>query len=253
MTAPIALQLYTVRADLAGDFPGVIERIAEIGYAGVEPIFRLPGTTLEAAGELFRRLGLQVPSAHVPLPLGEDKDPVLDAMSAFGSPCVVSGKGPADFETLEGIRRTCGLFNEACSVAMEHGLRFGIHNHWWEFEQIEDRYVYQVMLEHLDPSVEFEIDTYWVQTAGVDPARVLGELGPRAPLLHIKDGPAAKGMPQLAVGSGVLDFPTILRAGGGATQWLIVEMDECATDMLDAVAESYRYLAEEGWGHGREG
>jgi len=253
VTVPLALQLYTVRANLAADFPGVMERIAEIGYAGVEPIFKLPGTTPGAAGELFCRLGLQVPSAHVPLPLGEDKDPVLDAMSAFGSTCIISGKGPENFQTLEAIRRTCGLFNEASSVAMEHGLRFGIHNHWWEFEKIEGRYVYQVMLEHLDPAVEFEIDTYWVQTAGVDPARVAEELGSRAPLLHIKDGPAAKGVPQVAVGSGVLDFPAILRAAGDATRWLIVEMDECATDMLDAVAESYRYLADGGWGHGREG
>ena len=44
MTRPIALQLYTVRDALAQDFEGTVRRVAEIGYAGVEPA-GFPGTT----------------------------------------------------------------------------------------------------------------------------------------------------------------------------------------------------------------
>ncbi len=69
------------------------------------------------------------------------------------------------------------------------------------------------------------------------------ELGPRAPLLHIKDGPAVKNEPMVAVGDGMMDFPSLIQAAGENTEWLIVELDQCATDMLEAVGKSYRYLA----------
>jgi sugar phosphate isomerase/epimerase len=130
-------------------------------------------------------------------------------------------------------------------------MTFGIHNHWWEFQKVEGRYVYHVMLELLDPAIFFEIDTYWVQTAGLDPAQVVKELGPRVPLLHIKDGPAVKGEPQVAVGDGVLDVPSIVQAAQGVTEWLVVELDHCATDMIQAVAKSCQYMVEAELAYGK--
>ena len=284
MTVPVALQLYSVREALAKDFVGVMKKVADIGYIGVEPIFDLPGTTITEAAKLFKELALEVPSAHVPLPVGEDTNRVLDFMTAFGCRRIVSGKGPDSFETMHLIKQTCDLFNDAQAIAAQNGLAFGIHNHWWEFLQVEGRYVYQVMLEHLDPDVFFEIDTYWVQTAGLDPAKVVKELGLRAPLLHIKDGPAIKGEPQVAIGDGVLDFPSIVQAGAplapqswgeqgaapqswggrgaapqslgergaGATEWLIVELDHCATNTMEAVEKSYQYLVAGGLARGNK-
>jgi sugar phosphate isomerase/epimerase len=253
MTAPIALQLYSVREALAQDFVGVMRQVAGIGYVGVEPIFKLPGTTIPQAARLFQELGLQAPSAHVPLPVGDDQRPVLEYMAAFGCQRIVSGKGPDDFKTLDLVKQTCDLFNQAASFAAANEMTFGIHNHWWEFEKVGGRYVYQVMLEHLHPDVFFELDTYWVQTAGLDPAQVLRELGARAPLLHIKDGPAARGAPQVAVGAGALDFPAIVQAAGEAAKWLIVELDACASDVLQAVEQSYNYLVGEKLAHGKQG
>lgn len=249
MLAPIAIQLYSIRDTLAQDFVGGVKRVADIGYVGVEPA-SFPGTTPEEAGKLFKDLGLAVPSAHTPLPLGEQKNEVLDAMVAIGCKRIISGKGPDDFTTLDQIKRTCDVFNEASEVAAVHGMTFGIHNHWWEFQRVEGRYVYDVMLEYLSPDVFFEIDTYWVQTAGPDPAEVVKKLGQRAPFLHIKDGPCVKGEPMVAVGDGVMDFPSIIEAGEGTTEWLVVELDACATDMMEAVKKSYDYLVGTGLARG---
>jgi sugar phosphate isomerase/epimerase len=250
MSAPIAIQLYTVRDALTEDFAGVVKRIADIGYVGVEPAVDHLGATPEEAGRLFKDLGLAVPSAHTPLPLGERKNEVLDTMAALGCKCIASGKGPDDFATMDKIKRTCDLFNEANGVAAEAGLTFGIHNHWWEFQQVEGQYVYRVMPEWLDPDVFFEIDTYWVKTAGPDPAEVVRTLGKRVPLLHIKDGPAVRDAPQVAVGDGVMDFSSIVAAGAGSTEWMIVELDSCATDMMEAVEKSYHYLVTNGLAYG---
>ena len=249
MPIPLAIQLYSVRDTLAQDFAGVVQKIAAIGYAGVEPA-GFPGTTPQEAGKLFQSLGLAVPSAHTALPLGEHENEVLDAMAAIGCPRIVSGKGPDDFTTLDQIKQTCDLFNQASAVAAESGLQFGIHNHWWEFQSVEGRLVLDVMLDHLEPGVFFEIDTYWVQAAGHDPAAVVGKLGKRTPLLHIKDGPAVRGEPMVAVGDGVMDVPSIVQAGAGSTAWMIVELDVCATDMMEAVEKSYDYLVSRGLARG---
>ncbi len=250
-TAPIAIQLYTVRDLLAEDFAGTVRQIADIGYAGVEP-FGVPDNVTQAAA-LFDELGLAVPSAHLPLPIGEDKERVLDVAAAYDLDYIVSGCGPEDFATPAGIKHTCALCNEAQRVAAEHGYAFGIHNHWWEFEQVDGEYVYHVMLEHLDPAITFEIDVYWVQAAGLDPAGVIRELGDRVRLLHVKDGPAVRDEPMVAVGDGDVDIPGVIRAGAESVEWLIVELDECATDMLTAVERSYAYLVAEGLGRGRGG
>jgi sugar phosphate isomerase/epimerase len=253
MTAPIGVQLYTVREALAQDFQGVIRKIADIGYAGVEPILNLPGTTLDEAVQLFQELGLQVPSGHAPLPLGDNKQKVLDYAAAFGCKWLFPSTDRRRFGTIDQVKEICEQFNEGQAVAATAGITLGVHNHWWEFERVEGRYAYEVMLEHLDPAILFQIDTYWVQAAGLDPVQVVKSFGTRAPSLHIKDGPAVQDEPMVAVGDGVMDFHRVIQAAEGSVDWLIVELDECATDMMTAVEKSFEYLTREGLGHGKQG
>jgi sugar phosphate isomerase/epimerase len=251
MTKPIALQLYTVREDLKTDFTGVMKRIAAIGYAGVEPILDLPGTTIPEAVSLFEELDLAVPSAHAPLPLGDIKNKVLDYLAAFDCKLMFPSTNRNLFSAIDGVKQVCDEFNAAQAVAAENGITIGVHNHWWEFQQVDGQNAFQVMLEHLDPGVVFQVDTYWVKTAGFDPAQVVKDLGSRAPSLHIKDGPAIKDVPQVAVGDGVMDFPSIIQAAEDTADWLVVELDHCATNMLEAVKKSYDYLVGEGLAHGK--
>lgn len=249
-TLPVAIQLYTLRESLQDDFAGVVTRLAEIGYAGVEP-FGAPDNLAETAA-LFRDLGLAVPSAHVPFPSAENRATVLGIAQAYGLTRIVAGKGPDDFKTLDDVKRTCAEFNEIGRWAADNGLAFGVHNHWWEYLAVAGRPVYRVMHELIDPSVFFQVDIYWVQVGGQDPAAVVAELGDRARLLHVKDGPAEnRDQLMTAVGAGALDIPAIIQAGAGSVEWLIVELDRCATDMMAAVEQSYRYLTQEGLGHGR--
>ncbi len=250
MAAPIGLQLYTLRDLLAQNFDDTIRKVAAIGYTGVETA-GFPGTTPAAAARLFKDLGLRVSSAHTPLPVGAQRQEVLDIVQALGATDIVSGFGPEDFKTADLIQRSAERFNEAAAAAKAQGLRFSVHNHWWEFESFEGRPVYQRLLELLSPDVCFEVDVYWVKTGGCDPEAVVRELGARAPLLHIKDGACARDIPMTAVGEGIVDMPAVAKAGGKHTEWMIVELDHCATDMLQAVVKSYAYLTRQGLAQGR--
>ena len=252
MTPPIALQLYSVR-DLIGqnNYDAVVRQVAQIGYAGVETA-GFPGTNPQSAGKLFKNLGLAVSSIHkFPIPTPADKQEILDMLGALDTKNVVSGAGPDDYKTKETTRVTCEKLNAAAAMLAPHGVKLHVHNHWWEYLKVGEKYAYEYMLDYLAPEICFQLDTYWAKTGGVDPAPVVKLFGKRAPLLHIKDGPAQQKVHQTAVGEGVLDFPAIAKAAAGNTEWMIVELDSCATDMMEAVRKSYQYLTTKGLARGK--
>jgi sugar phosphate isomerase/epimerase len=252
MPLPIALQLYTVRDSAQRDFAKTIERVAAIGYAGVETA-GFPNTTPETAARLFADLGLAVCGAHAPLPLGDERQQVVEMMQALNCPRLINAwQPPEQFTTRSGVEAICAKLNEANDIAQAHGFHFGYHNHWFEFEnRFDGETAHALMARTCNPRVFFELDVYWIKVAGEDPARVVREYGSRAPLLHIKDGPAVRGAPMTAVGAGVMDIPAVVHAAQGSAEWLVVELDECATDMVTAVEQSYRYLVDVGLGHGK--
>jgi sugar phosphate isomerase/epimerase len=252
MAPPISLQLYTLRDLLVQDFEGTIRNVADMGFVGVETANLFGGSPASAA-RLFRELGLTVSGAHSPLPLGDQKQEVLDTLAALGCKrLIVAWQPPEKYKSLDGIKSICDTLNEGAAVARANGLQVGYHNHWFEYQPVENRIPVDVMLEQLDPDVFFEVDVYWVQTAGQDPAQVVRRLGARAPLLHVKDGPCQLEAPMTALGEGVVDIPGVIAAGAGSTEWLVVELDQCATDMTEAVRKSYRYLIEKGLGRGNK-
>jgi sugar phosphate isomerase/epimerase len=106
------------------------------------------------------------------------------------------------------------------------------------------------MLEQLDPRVLFEIDVIWVETVGCDPAVVLDRLGQRAPVLHLKDGPAVAGEPMVPVGQGIMDSPRIMEAAAGLVDWMIVDLDSTALDPLAAIEQSCAFIVREGMARG---
>jgi sugar phosphate isomerase/epimerase len=122
-------------------------------------------------------------------------------------------------------------------------MRLGYHNHFWELASIDGRVALTELFELAGTNIVAEVDTYWAQVGGADPAQYVKELGDRVRFLHVKDGPAdSHESAMVAVGAGQVDVPAILTANP-AVQWHIVELDRCDTDMYTAVADSARYLA----------
>jgi sugar phosphate isomerase/epimerase len=244
MPAPIALQLYTVREQLAKNFRDVVTRIAEMGYVGVEPA-GFPGIEPDEASDLFADLGLEVCSMHTQLPVGKQKNEVIEVAKELEVTRIISSTGRDNFASMDEVKKLCDRWNQASAIAAENDLELGLHNHWWEFTEVEGRSGFDLLIENLDPAVFFQVDTYWVNTGGGDSVEVLEKLEDRAPLVHIKDGPCDPQADMQAIGEGKMDFPPIVEASKGTAEWLIVELDRCATDMIEAVEKSYSYLVGE--------
>jgi sugar phosphate isomerase/epimerase len=248
MSAPLSVQLYSLREAIAQDLEAVIARVADIGYLGVEPF---GGLDVRRVLDACQKYGLTIHSAHLSGLVEGDRAAAMEMASAYGiQRVIVPWHPPEAFTTAEGVRGLAEKLNEANRTVRASGMELGYHNHDFEFALVDGRPAYDLLLEHLDKSIFMELDTYWVTVAGENAAARVRALGERAPLLHIKDGPGVKGAPMLAVGTGVLDAKGIVAAS--AAEWLIVELDACATDMMTAIAESYAYMTREGLGRGRK-
>jgi sugar phosphate isomerase/epimerase len=246
MSNPVALQLYTVREDLAGDRAGILRRIAGFGYGAVEPY----DVTSDAAGLRadLDAAGLAVCSVHA-RPSGEQAEAVFSGIATLGADTVIIPHMPPErFAAADAIRDLAREVNGIAARAAGRGLRLGYHNHDFELSSlVGGRPALEVLAGQLDPAVLLEVDTYWAAVGGQPVPELLRRLGERVRYLHIKDGPVTKTDPMTAVGTGKMPVAEILAASPSA-EWNVVELDYCATDMMEAVAESITWLAGKGLG-----
>ena len=241
ITSPPALQLYSVREQIATDRPAVLRRVAGFGYGAVEPYD--VGTDPEKQRADLDEAGLAVCAVHAKV-LGDDADMLFAAARTVGAGTVIMPwVEPAVFADADGVAALARDLNEAAAKAADQGLRLGYHNHDFELSsRIAGRPALEVLADALDPAVILEVDTYWAAVGGVDVPSLLGRLGDRVRYLHVKDGPVTKDDPMTAVGSGRMPVAEILAACPSA-EWHVVELDRCATDMLTAVGDSLAWLA----------
>jgi sugar phosphate isomerase/epimerase len=132
------------------------------------------------------------------------------------------------------------------------GITLFQHNHYWEFAPVEGRLAYDWYVEDCGPLVTFELDAYWSANHGAnDPAAMVRKLADRIPLLHVKDGPLQKDKAMQPLGTGTMDIPAVIKAcNEKVLRWVIVELDYCEMDMVEAVAQSYTYMTRNGLAQG---
>jgi sugar phosphate isomerase/epimerase len=239
MPRPISLQLYSLREMAAKEsLRKVLETVAEIGYSGVE----LAGYGNMKPVEIKQAcdsLGLKLSGSHTSVFDPAKSQQVIDEAKTLGLTYVGGGFGPQDFETEDKIKAIAEKVNPACERLGAAGLKVYLHNHWWEYNAPNKG----ELLLTLCPKLWAQFDIYWVQTGGADPAKLIKKWADRALLIHVKDGPCEQNKPMTAVGKGKVKTKAALKAADKSkAEWYIVELDACATDMLEAVRDSYTFL-----------
>jgi len=257
-----SVQLYSVRDAIDADLDRAVERVAEIGFTRVEPYaFQLRTADYRRA---FAATGLTAPSGHAAVIDAAEPAAVFDAAAELGIATVIDPFIPTErWQSADSVRATAERVNELSAEAVSRGLRFGYHNHQWEFtNQIDGRPAYEFFVGLLGPEVVLEVDTFWATVGGVDVPALLRSLGPRVVALHIKDGAVsgdiATALPssesalivpdalrsafenQTPAGQGDVDVLAILTAAPHALR--IVEFDAYSGDVFAGIAESLAWL-----------
>jgi sugar phosphate isomerase/epimerase len=252
----LSVQLYTVRGVLPQKPQETLNAIRAIGYQEVEATYAL----LEGMWPALQSSGLKPVSIHldsksVTQGNPDDLSPILDLLKKRGFTYAVMPYVPEpERGGIDVIKSLAEKFNRAAEKCRAAGLRFCYHNHAFEFATEKGATLFQVLLDNTDKKlVGIELDLFWVSVAGLDPAEFLKKLSGRVPLVHLKD--KAEGTPVMyketvartafkEVGSGVMDWPKILRAAAAANvAHYIVEQDQTPGDPVDSLRQSFGYLS----------
>lgn len=134
---------------------------------------------------------LQVVALHEALGTIESEPEAVAARArAFGtSRVVVTGMYRFDYSDPATVGLLAQRLNRSGAVLSGHGIRLLYHNHNAELRQVSPgRTAFDLLVEETDPhAVAFELDCYWVATAGADPLALMRRLGARVELVHLTD------------------------------------------------------------------
>lgn len=233
------------------DFWGTMEKVAKIGYRGIEGATQLLEGDSAANLKRFNDLGLQVLTVSASRDqLRDDLPKVIANAKALQSPRVSVWWAPCD--TRDSVLADAELYNTAGAKLAAEGIKLCYHNHAHEFRAwFNGVYALDVLAEHTDPEyVFFEIDIAWVAFGGEDPSKLLRRMTGRVPAIHVKDV-CAVGTEKAeftSVGTGVVPIQAAVQTAiDTGVPWAVVEQDQLRNlDALDTITLSYLYLKEAG-------
>jgi len=256
--ARLAAQLYTLRDYTATPegFDDALRACHAIGYEGVQLSAvgcmngEKPAVDAARAREMLDAQGLECCATHRPWTrLTQNLQEEIEFHLTLRCDYVAIGGIGGDYgEEPESYRRFLRDARPVIDGLKAAGISFGFHNHAHEFIRNPEtgRPNYDILIEEGGSDLMLEIDTYWVQHGGVDPAGLLRRCAGRVPVIHVKDKEVvAKDGPVMApVGEGNLDWDAILAAGEeSGVEWYVVEQDVCRRDPFDCLNSSYEFLA----------
>lgn len=247
---PFGLQLYTLRDDLPADPKGVLKQVANFGYKQIEGYEGKQGIFWGMRNTEFKKylddLGLKYVSSHCDI--NNNFEQKAAEAAAIGMEYLISPYLGAQ-KTLDDYKRAADKFNDRGAICKKAGLKFAYHNHDYTFVQQDGQYPQDVLMQNTDKDlVDYEMDIYWVVTAGQDPQAWLKKYPNRFTLCHVKDRMkgAATGEKDasVVVGTGSIDYPSVLRTAekAGMRYYIVEQESYTGTTPIQAVQDNATYM-----------
>ena len=250
MDKRIGAQLFTLRASCktAEDLDASFAKLQKIGYktiqvSGIGPI---PATVVKETADKY---GLQIVCTHRSIDDFRDNlDGIIADQKAMD--CKIAGLGSMPPAYKEDLKTFFEIVNTAAKKLKEEGLQFAYHNHAFEFEKYDGRYLMDMLIEDTNPDeFKFIVDTYWLAIAGQNPAEFIKKLGDRVAAVHFKDLAMDHNTAIMAeVMEGNLDWDSIFEACEQCgAEYALVEQDVCRRDPFESMEISYNNLVKKGF------
>lgn len=244
----VGVQLYSLRADARVNLERTLASIAEAGYDDVELLGSMNnfGTPAAALRQMLDRLGLRAPSTHVGGNALDDLARNLDDAQTLGHEYLTIASLPiATPRRLDDYRRWADRMNEAGRIARERGIWIAFHDHANDHDIIDGQEAYEVFVARTEPGlVRLQLDTGNAAMSGRDPLDWFRRHADRYWLFHIKDVPELGARHDTELGTGVIDFRSLLASIDRIDEkHLFVEQETYPGAPIDSVRRDYRYLS----------
>ncbi|HLY69124.1 MAG TPA: sugar phosphate isomerase/epimerase family protein [Puia sp.] len=268
----LGIQLYSVRIDMGKDPSGTLKQLAGMGYKYVEHANyanrKFYGYTPTDFKKLLDDLGLKMLSGHTVMGSNAwDKDKkgftdswkyTVEDASTVGQQYVIS---PWLDESLrkdyDGLLSFLDVFNKSGELCKAHGMKFGYHNHNFEFNSsLNNMKLYDIILQHTDPNlVAQQLDIGNMYGAGGRAADIIKQYPGRFELMHVKDeiksakSEMGDGYESTILGTGVIgtkDIIDLAKKSGGTKQFIIEQESYQDKTPLEAAKLDYDIMKK--WG-----
>lgn len=269
----LGIQLYSVRDDMKKDPLGTLKQIAAMGYKNVEHAGyskrKFYGYSAKEFKKLLDDLGLLMPSGHTVMGkqhwdaakndfTDEWKYTVEDA-AIVGQHYVIS---PWLDESLrknyDDFKAYMDVFNKSGALCKKSGMKFGYHNHDFEFsQQLNGKKIFDLILQNTDPSlVAQQLDIGNMYHAGGIALDIIKQYPGRFELMHVKDeiktekGEMGGKYESTVLGKGIIPVKEVIDLGrkSGGTKHFIIEQESYQGQApLDAVRDDLAVMKK--WGY----
>lgn len=251
MAVQVGIIPILLREETTKNFWGTVEKLAEIGYRGIESGQVLQGDVAENKKKLDD-LGIKVVALGVNKEIikAEKLDDVAEKARFLDCHYVVTYWGPCN--NFEQVKADAQIYDEIGAKFRTHGLKYCYHNHDHEFKtKFDGKRAIDVLLENSDPEHLFlELDVAWVKYGGENPVSFLKQHASRIPIIHLKDiaDISERGM-FTAILTGCVAVNEVMEAATElGVDWAVVEQDRVnRLTPLESVQASYLNLKECGW------
>lgn len=240
----LGIQLYSLRDVIWNDLHATMAGVSSIGFTGVEA-YGFDGHTFfgmeaRAFKQLCDDLALEIYSTHTGI-TEQNAAVFAETAADIGMKyLVLPSFGGRPHNTISDYQMAAEEMNRMGEICKSFGVRFGYHNHDFEFKKIGEVMPYDILLKETEPDlVTFQADTYFFAKSGLDPVHFFKTYPGRFESLHLKD--LAMDGESCIIGNGIVDFEAVL-ASAGATL-LIYEQEQCAEgSSLYCAEQSIRYI-----------
>ena len=259
----LGLQLYSVRDAMNKDAAGSLKKVAEMGYKYVEHAGYGNGKFYKNySAKEFKALldsnGLKMCSGHTSFTKESwdaSKNDFTDGWKQLVEDAATAGQqyvispwiDESYYKTYDDLVRFLDLFNKNGELCKAHGMKFGYHNHWFEFNTVlNGQKMYDIILQKTDPSlVVQQLDMGNLYNGGAIAIAVIMQYPDRFELMHVKDEiPATQGQEKYEstiLGQGIVDTKKVCDQGRkGGTKYYIIEQESYqGKDPFDCCKQDY--------------
>jgi len=266
------IQLYSVRDDMKKDPSGTLKALADMGYKYVEHANyvnrKFYGYTAAEFKKLLDGLGLTMRSGHTVMSgvhwdnakndfTDTWKHTVEDAATCGQKFVISPWLDKSWYKDMDTLKHYMDVFNKSGELCKKSGMKFGYHNHNFEFSQkIDGKQLYDLILEYTDPKlVAQQIDIGNMYGAGGRGYDIIKAHPGRFESMHVKDeiksskGEMEEPYESTVLGKGVIGTKEIVDIGlksGGTTDFIIEQESYQSLTPLESAKQDFDIM--KGWG-----